>query len=315
MAFWVCATYAGPSIGPLISGFAVQNENWRWSLWEIVWMTAPAIFGWVFLLPETSADTILLHRAQRLRKLTNNPHIRTAAEIKQTNVSFKAIAIEALIKPFEITFKDPVVAFVHTYTAIVYGVYYSFFESFPLVFPVLWNMSMGITGVLFTCLIPACFFGLGVYCVYISIVQRLDVKKTTKPPPEKRLLPGLFSPFGQTTGLFLFAWTANKNFHWIVPILGVTMNSGCAFLTMQSIFMYLPVSYPQYAASLFGMNDFIRSAFAFGTIMFSRPMFLKMGIARGVSMLGGLSVIGILGMYTLYFYGARLRARSKFAVS
>lgn len=204
MAFWVCATYAGPSIGPLISGFAVSKMNWRWSLWEIVWMTAPAIFGWIFLLPETSADTILLHRAQRLRRLMNNPNIKSASEIKHANISAKTIAIDALIKPFEITIKDPAVAFVHTYTAIIYGVYYSFFESFPLVFPVLYHMNMGITGVLFCCLIPACFFGLGVYCIYIYFTMRAEEKRGVEPPPEKKLLPGLLAPFGQTTGLFLF---------------------------------------------------------------------------------------------------------------
>ncbi|KAI5289716.1 hypothetical protein KEM54_003368 [Ascosphaera aggregata] len=303
MALWVCATYAGPSIGPLISGFSVSAKGWRWSLWEIVWMATPAVFGWIFLLPETSPDTILLHRAQRLRKLTNNPGIKTAAEIKHADVSFKTIAADALIKPFEISIKDPAVAFVHIYTAIIYGVYYSFFESFPLVFPVLYGMNLGMTGVLFTCLIPACFLGLTAYCIYVHFSFRYQRKTCVEPPPEHRLLPGLIAPFGQTAGLFLFAWTANEKFPWIVPILGVVMNSASAFLNMQSIFMYLPVSYPQYAASLFGMNDFVRSAFAFCTIMFSRDMFLNLGIARGVSLLGGLSVFGIFGMWTLYFYG------------
>ena len=63
---------------------------------------------------------------------------------------------------------------------------------------------------------------------------------------------------------------------------------------MQCIFIYIPMSYPQYAASLFASNDFCRSAFAFGAILFSRPMFLKLGIARGISLLGGLSVLGIV---------------------
>jgi DHA1 family multidrug resistance protein-like MFS transporter len=96
------------------------------------------------------------------------------------------------------------------------------------------------------------------------------------------------------------------------------------------------MSYPQYAASLFAGNDFCRSLFAFGTILFSRPMYLNLGIGRGVSLLGGLSVMGIVslfldeltneglfnadlhhqfGIWALYFYGAKLRARSKFAMS
>lgn len=74
------------------------------------------------------------------------------------------------------------------------------------------------------------------------------------------------------------------------------------------------MSYPQYAASLFAGNDFFRSAFAFGAVLFGRPMYMNMGVGKGTSLLGGLSVIGILGMFALYFLGAKLRARSKFAI-
>jgi MFS transporter, DHA1 family, multidrug resistance protein len=41
-------------------------------------------------------------------------------------------------------------------------------------------------------------------------------------------------------------------------------------------------------------------------------MYQKLGIDHGVTLVAGLSVLGIGGMYGLYFYGARLRARSKF---
>jgi DHA1 family multidrug resistance protein-like MFS transporter len=54
------------------------------------------------------------------------------------------------------------------------------------------------------------------------------------------------------------------------------------------------MSYPQYAASLFAGNDFCRSLFAFGAILFSRPMFMYLGVAKGISLLGGLSVMGIV---------------------
>jgi DHA1 family multidrug resistance protein-like MFS transporter len=36
----------------------------------------------------------------------------------------------------EITVKDPAIAFVNIDMALVYGIYYRFFEVFPLVYPV-----------------------------------------------------------------------------------------------------------------------------------------------------------------------------------
>jgi DHA1 family multidrug resistance protein-like MFS transporter len=82
--------------------------------------------------------------------------------------------------------------------------------------------------------------------------------------------------------------------------------------SFQCIFTYIPLSYPDYAASLFAANDFCRSALAAGCIMFAHPLYVNLGIGRGVSVLAGISVFGIIGMYLIYFFGAQLRARSKF---
>ena len=30
LAFWTAAAFAGPALGPLLSGFSVYAENWRW---------------------------------------------------------------------------------------------------------------------------------------------------------------------------------------------------------------------------------------------------------------------------------------------
>ncbi|KAK4622032.1 MFS-type transporter pyvG [Fulvia fulva] len=71
--------------------------------------------------------------------------------------------------------------------------------------------------------------------------------------------------------------------------------------------------YPQYAASLFAGNDFARSTLAFAAVLFSRPMYINMGIGRGTSLLGGLTAGCIAGVFALYFFGPRLRARSRFS--
>lgn len=77
------------------------------------------------MLPETSGANILLRRAQRLRKLTGDDRFMSQSEIDQRNMKVSAVALDALIKPIEITFKDPAVLFVQIYTAIIYGIYYS----------------------------------------------------------------------------------------------------------------------------------------------------------------------------------------------
>jgi MFS transporter, DHA1 family, multidrug resistance protein len=48
--------------------------------------------------------------------------------------------------------------------------------------------------------------------------------------------------------------------------------------------------------------------------MFGRPLYVNLGIGRGVSLLGGLSCMGIIGIWVLYYTGATLRSKSKFAI-
>jgi DHA1 family multidrug resistance protein-like MFS transporter len=78
-----------------------------------------------FFLPETSTPTILLQRARRLRKHTGDEKFMSQSEIDQRYLTVSAIAVDALIKPLEITIKDPAILFVQVYTAIVYCIYYS----------------------------------------------------------------------------------------------------------------------------------------------------------------------------------------------
>jgi MFS transporter, DHA1 family, multidrug resistance protein len=80
----------------------------------------------------------------------------------------------------------------------------------------------------------------------------------------------------------------------------------------QSIICYVALAYPRYVASLFAANDFVRSSFAAGFVMFSHGMYSNLGIGKGVTVIAGISGVGILGMVVLFRYGAWLRSKSKF---
>ena len=108
-------------------------------------------------------------------------------------------------------------------------------------------------------------------------------------------------------------WTSDPDIHFIVSLIGVSIFTVGIFIILQVIFLYLPLSYPQYAASLFAGNDFLRSTLAAGAIHFSYPLYRSLGIGPGVSLLAGLTCGCIVGLFVLYYYGARLRARSRFA--
>lgn len=313
LSLWAFAATCGPALGPIISGFSVAAKNWRWSLWELLWLNGPIFLSLFFFLPETSSATILLRRAQRLRKLTGNSNLKSQSEIDQANTLPRDIAIEALYRPFQLIFLDPSIAFTALYTGIIYAIFYSFFEAFPLVYNELYHFNLGELGLTFLSVTVGVVIAIAWYWWYIYTIVEPDIRLNGIGSPERRLIPALYVTFFVPAGLFIFGWTAREDVHWIVSCIGIVINSIGIFLIIQCIFLYLPLVYPQYAASLFAGNDFMRSAMAAGAIHFSYPLFHNLGVDRGVSLLGGLTVGCSVGVYVLFFFGERLRGRSRFA--
>ncbi|PKY07086.1 cycloheximide resistance protein [Aspergillus campestris IBT 28561] len=306
LTFWTCAAYGGPALGPLLSGFSVTNSTWRWSMYELLILSGATFVLLFFCLPETNPETILLLRARRLRMLTGNLKLRSQSEIKQEGIHIMHILARYLTTPFRVTIQDPSIAFINVYTALIYGIYYSFFESFPLVYVNMHGFSMGMMGVVFLCLIIACIIGASAYLLLVWLVYEPYTMRVGIGMPEHRLLPGVFTAALAPAGLFIFAWTSRPDIHWIAPTIGILASV---------IFIYLPTSYPRYAASLFAANTFFRSILASTAIHFSQPLFQHLGIGRGCSVLGGLTAGCFLGVVALWRFGPSLRARSRFAES
>lgn len=114
------------------------------------------------------------------------------------------IFVDAIIKPFEIMFKDPAVLFVNLYTALIYGIYYSFFEAFALVYGPIYGFSLGLTGVAFlTVLVGALIMCAMFFCLlHFVVIPQLKAKGPGE--QEDVLVPSLIMVFGPPIGLFLF---------------------------------------------------------------------------------------------------------------
>jgi DHA1 family multidrug resistance protein-like MFS transporter len=314
MLWWVFAAWGGPAIGPVIGGFAAMAKGWRWPMWEVVWMASPVLVILLTLMPETSSQNILLRRARRLRKLTGDTRLQSQSEIDQRHMTASKILTDALIRPMEIMFKDPSIFFVNLYTGYFYGVFYTFFEVFPLVFPPFYGFDLGQTGLAFLSSLIGVTVAIIAYSSYLYFYMVPDNIKNGLREQEHRLVPAIVGSCLMPVGLFTFAWTSDSNIHWSVPLVGVAIFTMGHYFTMQSLFIYIPFSYPQYAASLFAGNSIWRSGIAGGAVVFARPLFINLGVHRGVSLLGGLSCAGILGTTAIYIFGKKLRARSKFAM-
>ena len=301
----------------------------------MLWLAGPILVVMFIAMPETYPRTILKRRAIRLRKLTGNPNLKSQGEIDEGNLSFSSVAIESLYRPSQIMILDPAVGFTALYTALVYGIYYTFFEALPNVYIAKYGFNVGEMGLTFLAITVGVVVSIILYWSYVYFHVEPSIKKFGLGTPEARLVPALFASIILPIGLFMFgklryflqtsikilantvctfqAWTSNPKIHWIVSVIGIFLFTIGIFIVIQCVFIYLALTYPEYAASLFAGNDLTRSTLAAGAVLFAQPLYGNLGIGSGVSILAACTALCAGGCWGLWKYGATLRARSRFA--
>lgn len=226
---WIGSMYCGPALGPLLSVFAVPH-NWKWPLWEIVLLSAPVLLLTLPLLPETAAHKILHRRAQHLRTQTGNPNYRAKTELYKLDTA--TILVDALIKPLEIACLDPAMGFACVYVALLYATYYSFFEAFAIVYIGMYRFTLGSFGLVFLCVIVGCVVFAAMYALYLYYFLLNDSRKGLR-TQEAWLKPALPAVVLMPASLFMFAWTARPDIHWIVPTIGIAIYAGASFVIVR----------------------------------------------------------------------------------
>ncbi|KAI1376823.1 benomyl/methotrexate resistance protein [Hypoxylon crocopeplum] len=299
----------GPVFGPIIGGFAAPAEGWRWTIWIFTWLCALVLILVFFLLPETSAANILYRRAKRLRKATGDERFRSQSEIAAAHHTIRDHLL-VLGRAFTLTFSEPIVFFMDLYSALLYGVLFLWFESFPLVFGEIYGFGTGEQGLAFL----GIFIGVLVTVPFFLVWIRYGiVPKFAKPSfkPEMVLPPLFVGAFSLPICLFWYGWTSRASVHWILPIIGSGLFTVGVVTLFNTVFNYLGISYPTYAASIFAGNALFRASFGASFPLFARELFRQLGIGPGNSLLGGIAVCFIPIPFIFYYYGEKIRHMSK----
>ncbi len=308
---WGIAAVFGPAMGPLIGGFAAENKGW--TIWELMWLSGFCLIFLTFFLPETSSTNILYRRTVRIRKLTGNTNLKCEPELEAEGMTSKEILLMVFIRPFTLTFTEPICFFLNLYIGLIYSLLYLWFESFPIVFIQIYHFSLGTQGLAFIGILLGAIIVMGpfFYFNYKHVEPQMDKNGDIR--PEIRLQPAFVGAFFIPICLFWFGWSARADIHWIMPVIGSSFFSMGAFLLFMAVLGYLGDAYPKYVASVFAGNDLVRSAFGAAFPLFANAMYKKLGVAWASSLLGFLAVAFIPIPFVLYFYGQRIRGASKMA--
>ncbi|KAG2361256.1 major facilitator superfamily domain-containing protein [Suillus spraguei] len=283
--------FVGPLIGP------VSAPSWE---------ASSQILGFL-LMRESYAPVIWLRREQRYPDLERAVTIHPAFTMNKWAYLWMSIKRPIMIMTH--SFKCSMLSL---YMALIFGIYYMMFTTFPDLFSNVYHFSVGIGGL--------SYIGLGVGLLSPLYLARefatrytymyLAAKNGGKGKPEMRVPALIFGSLIIPVGLFWYGWSAQARVHFMMPIIGTAILGFGIMTSSLAIQLYLVDTFT-YAASAVAAASMLRFLFGFASPPFGQQMFAALGYGWGNSLLAGLAiVIGIPFPIWIYYAGERMRARS-----
>ncbi|KAK7994293.1 multidrug resistance protein [Apiospora marii] len=307
----------GPIVGPIAGGFLADAEGWRWVFWLLAIVGGVIAIVNVFVLRETYHPVLLERRAKRLRATTGNMQLRSKLDI---GLSPRDYFVCSIVRPVKLIIFSPIVIATSLFLALTYGYLYLMFTSMTEVFQQYYHFSTSIVGL--------AYIGLGVgslsgVVLYSSTSDRYMKRKAAeadalaaetgaepqglKPEYRLPLLPvgSLVMPLG----FFLYGWTAEKHVHWIAPIIGTAFIGIGNLIVFMCVQLYLVDSFGLYAASAMAANTLVRSVAGAVLPLAGLPMYERLGVGWGNSLLGFIALILLPISLMILRYGEYWRKR------
>ncbi|EHK45901.1 hypothetical protein TRIATDRAFT_182617, partial [Trichoderma atroviride IMI 206040] len=323
IAFPIFATAGlmGPVTGPIIGGWISQslNVSWRWVEWVSIIASGTLLVSLLLFQPETYEPILLQWKASHLRQLTGDKRYVSVAEIQ--HLSFSARMLTAVKRPFIMTIQEPTIMLWTGYLTVVYLMLFGFLDGYTFVFQQTYNLSDGITGLL--------FLGIGVGLILAALCltpllyrwakKEITKLQTEKPdgsariPPEFFLWYALIGAPAIPISFFWMGWTAYPHVSIWSPIVASVFFGFGILSVFVSTYMYLIDMYEVYAASALTMITLVRYVASGGMIEISLPMYKNLGIHWALTMLGLISLVFTTVPYAFYRFGPWIRSKSRFA--
>lgn len=310
LTLWTIGPLLGPVIGPVAGGYLTLGVGWRWTFWLVVIFSGISTLVSIFLLRETYGPVLLKWKAEKLRKETENMHLRSKFDKGQTASELFRLAI---LRPTKMICFSPIVGLLSVFIAIVYSYMYLLFTTFTAVFEDNYGFNTGAAGL--------AYIGLGmgfvIGQVFVGLftdryLARQKAKRGGVSKPEDRLPPLVIGSFLFPIGLFWYGWTAEYRVHWIVPIIGTSFCGVGILAVFLPIQMYLIDVFTLYAASAIAANTVVRSVFGTVVPLAGPALYERLGLGWGNSLLALLGLA--FAPFTILFlvHGEKIRTNLKF---
>ncbi|KAI8944393.1 putative MFS multidrug transporter [Xylaria longipes] len=301
----------GPVIGPVAGGYLVSARGWRWVFWVLAIIGGGLVILSLTFLRETYSTVLLKRKTMRLIKETGNTNLRSKRDSGET---VQQLFLRSILRPSKMFISSPIVLAVSLYGGVVYGYQYLLFTTFTFVFQEQYGFPTKSVGLTFL------GFGIGSLLGLFAIGGASDriLKAKSKPTPESpsgaakpeyRLLPLIPCAFVIPAGLFLYGWSAQYKYHWIVPIIGTGFIGVGSIGVLICVISYLVDAFAIFAASALAATTVVRSILGALLPLAGQSLYEALGLGWGNSLLGFIAIVCIPVPLILVRYGENWRKK------
>ena len=201
MAIFSGASWVGPALGPVISGFLELKKDWRWGMYVCLWLGAFTILL-MFTIPETHGPTVLTKMAARAREQGHD--VQSEAEANKPKLVH--IYKIALTRPWILLF-DLISFLCCIYSCVVFTLQFMLFSIYPIVFQDMRGWNAGVSQ------LP--ILGQAVGAVIGALIIFADTRRRRRKAnankellPEDRMVLAMIGGVGFPIFMFWFCWSA-----------------------------------------------------------------------------------------------------------
>lgn len=307
MSLFALAVIGGIGLGPSITGWIEHNPRleWRWIQWIQMICFSLCLIGIPLVMSETRSAVLLMRMAKKKRKETGNPNYKAKGEDERP--SMKTLLYISLTRPVLLLLTEPLVLAFSLWVGLAWGIYYCMISSISLVFKNVHHFNIGQIGTTFITMAIGSLIGF-----FTNLYQeRLYKRDFAKRGPEARLHLGCVASIGLPIGMLIYAWTSFPRIPWIAQMIGITVYAWSTFTIYLVVFSYLADCYGPYASSALAGQSLLRNMSGMAFPLFTTHMFNVLGYKWANTLFGLLGVLMIPIPFTLFFYGPKIRSKSK----
>jgi len=314
-AIFTTAPLLGIAVGPICGAFISEGISWRWIFWVVSIASSVVTVIAILFLDETYEPQITKLRENREEgKAQSFRRWRIPRNILQ---AFLDTISTNLQRPLRMLGTQLIIQLLAIYMALLYGTGFLFLFFYPRIWAQNYHQSTRVGSLNYISVAVGLIAGANI-AGYLNdhIHIRLKAKNNGHGLPEFRVPAMIMGTALVPIGLMLWGWSGQFRVHWIVPNLGSLIFFMGVYVCSGCVSVYTIDTYSQYAASAISTNLALRSLTAAFFPLFAPYMINRFGFGWGATVLAGeFFFLGSIVVLVLWFYGARLRARSPYCAA